>query len=94
MQLIPRTAAQLGGTLAVGAGAVVLAPIVMPVLAGILKPVTKAVIKGGLIAIDTVKVKTAQTYEAVEDLAAEAKAEVDEQLAPKSTKKKKPAKAA
>jgi hypothetical protein len=66
----------------------------MPVAAGILKPITKSVIKGGLIAFDTVKVKAVETYEAVEDIAAEAKAEVEKELAPKGAKKKKPAKAA
>jgi hypothetical protein len=83
MRFIPRTAAELGGTVAVGAGIVLLAPIVMPVVAGVLKPLTKAAIKGGLIAYDKVRVTTAETVEAIEDIAAEAKAELKVKEAPK-----------
>ena len=64
----------------IGAGVVLLAPVVIPVVApvigSILKPVTKAAIKGGLLAYEKVKVTTAETVEAIEDLAAEAKAEI------------------
>jgi hypothetical protein len=67
------------GNIAIGAGVVLLAPVVIPVIAGILKPVTKAVIKGGLLAYDGVKVAIAETRETVEDLAAEAKAEISQE---------------
>ena len=89
MQIIPRNAAQIGGTIAVGAGIVLLAPIVMPIVAGLLKPVAKAAIKGGLIAYNTVKVTAAETLESLEDIAAEAQAELAEKPAAKGTAKTK-----
>jgi hypothetical protein len=61
---------------ALGAAAVLLAPIVLPVIAGVLKPVAKGVIKGGILAYEGAKVALAETKETIEDLAAEAKAEV------------------
>lgn len=67
-------------TLAVGAGAVLLAPIILPFVAGILRPVAKAAIKGGLIAYEKAKVMSSEAVESLEDLAAEAKAEVSSQL--------------
>ncbi len=73
----------------VGAGVVLLAPVVLPVVAGVLKPVLKASIKGGLLAYEKLKVTVAEAVEAVEDLAAEAKAEIaatDEGAAPKAKK--------
>jgi hypothetical protein len=72
-----------------GAGAVLLAPLVMPVVAGVLKPVLKGSIKGGLLAYEKIKVTAAEAVEAVEDLAAEAKAEIaagEERAAPKAKK--------
>jgi hypothetical protein len=69
-------------SLAVGAGVVLLAPIVIPVVGAVLKPVAKAVIKGGLLAYEGAKVSIAETKETIEDLAAEAN--------PKWTKRKKP----
>lgn len=73
------------GTLAAGAGIVLLTPIVVPVIAGVLKPVAKSVIKGGLIAYEQAKSATAETMETLEDLAAEAKSELGEKSG--STKK-------
>jgi hypothetical protein len=67
-------------TLAVGAGAVLLAPIILPFVAGILRPLAKAAIKGGLIAYEKAKVMSSEAVESLEDLAAEAKAEVSSQL--------------
>jgi hypothetical protein len=64
--------------LAVGAGVVLLAPVVIPVVGSLLKPVAKAVIKGGLLAYEGAKVSVAETKEAIEDLAAEAKSEMSE----------------
>jgi hypothetical protein len=81
------------GTLAVGAGIVVLAPVVIPVVTGILKPLAKNAIKGSLLMYEKAKVATAETMESLEDLAAEAKAELaesaeDEPAKPKKTAKK------
>jgi hypothetical protein len=84
------------GNLAIGAGIVLLAPVVVPVVAGILKPLAKNAIKGSLLMYEKAKVATAETMESLEDLAAEAKAEIaddgDEPAKPK--KKAKGAKAA
>ena len=63
-------------SLAVGAGVVLLAPVVIPVVGAVLKPVAKAVIKGGLLAYEGAKVSIAETKETIEDLAAEAKSEM------------------
>jgi hypothetical protein len=61
---------------ALGAGVILLAPVVIPVIGAILKPLTKAVIKGSLLAYQSAKVSIAETKEMVEDIAAEAKAEI------------------
>ena len=65
-------------SLAIGAGVVLLAPIVVPVVGSIIKPMAKAVIKGGLLAYEGAKVSIAETKETLEDIAAEAKAEITE----------------
>ena len=65
------------GTLAVGAGIVLLAPIVTPLVAGILRPAAKNVIKGSLLVYDRTKTTIAEARESVEDWTAEAKAELE-----------------
>lgn len=83
---------KFGGAVAIGAAAVLLAPIVLPVIAGVLKPVAKGVIKGGLLAYEGAKVALAETKETIEDIAAEAQAEVAEsQKSPVKAKAKKQA---
>lgn len=67
------------GSLAVGAGVVLLAPVVIPVIGAILKPMAKAAIKGGLLAYEGAKLSIAETREAIEDLTAEAKAEMSQE---------------
>ena len=69
---------KMGGSLVVGAGVVLLAPIVIPVVASVMKPIAKAAIKGGLLAYGKIKETAAETMETVEDLAVEAKAELAE----------------
>jgi len=69
------TSLSMGG-IAIGAGVVLLAPVVIPVIGAILKPITKAIIKGSLLAYESAKVSIAETREMVEDIAAEAKAEI------------------
>lgn len=59
-------------TIAIGVGAVILAPTV----ASLLKPVVKATIKTGVILYQKTKETIAETSEQIEDLVAEAKAEV------------------
>jgi hypothetical protein len=61
--------------LAVGLGAVMLAPSVVPALGRVLRPAAKAVIKGGMVLYrDTI----AEIGEAAGDLVAEARAELEE----------------
>jgi hypothetical protein len=67
----------LGG-LAIGIGASVLAPVVIPVLASVVKPLSKAAIKGGYLLYEKGRETLAEVQEVVEDLVAEAKAEIEE----------------
>ncbi len=64
--------------LAIGVGATILAPAIIPVLANIAKPLAKAALKGGIILYEKGKEAFAETKEVVEDLVAEAKAELSE----------------
>lgn len=59
-------------------GAIVLAPVVMPILGSVLKPVVKNGIKGGLRLYQKSKELAAEAMESLEDIAAEAKAELIE----------------
>jgi len=64
--------------LAIGIGAAILAPAILPVIAGVAKPAAKAAIKGGLMLYERGKETFAEVGEVVEDLVAEAKAEIEE----------------
>jgi hypothetical protein len=70
------TGTQLVTGLAIGAAAVLLAPVVLPVVSGVLKSLTKAGIQGGLILYEQGKVAFEEAKESIEDLTAEAKAEL------------------
>ena len=63
-------------TIVAGIGAIALAPVVIPVVAKASKPLAKAVIKGGLLAYAKSKTIIAETGEVLEDLVAEAQAEI------------------
>jgi hypothetical protein len=63
--------------LAIGVGTAILAPVIIPVLASIVKPLTKAAIKGGIALYDKNKEIIAEAKEVIEDLVAEAKAELE-----------------
>jgi hypothetical protein len=82
----------MGTGLVIGAAAVLLTPVVLPVAAGIVKSLAKAGIKGGLILYEKGKVAVEEAKETMEDLAAEAKSELAEGK-PASTVKKKAASA-
>lgn len=58
--------------------ALILAPVVLPVAAGVSTPLVQAVIKEGIMLSERVKEASAHTQEVFEDLAAEAKAELAE----------------
>jgi hypothetical protein len=66
----------LGG-LAIGIGASILAPVVVPILASVVKPLSKALIKGGYLLYEKGRETLAEVQEVVEDLVAEAKAEIE-----------------
>ena len=70
---------QLVTGLAVGAAVILLAPVLLPVISGMAKSLTKAGIKGGLIVLERGKVALAEARESIEDLTAEAKAEMAEE---------------
>ena len=64
--------------LAIGIGAAVLGPAVLPALAGVAKPLLKAAIKSGLLLYEKGKETAAELSEVVEDVIAEAKSEMEE----------------
>ena len=63
--------------LAIGVGTAILAPVVIPMVASIAKPLAKAAIKGGIMLYEKNRELIAEATEVVEDLVAEAKAELD-----------------
>jgi hypothetical protein len=65
-----------GTAMAIGAGVVLLAPVVIPVVASVLKPLVKAAFKGGMLAFENARVAVAETRETIEDIAAEARSEM------------------
>lgn len=74
MRIIPKNLS--AGNLAIGVGIVLLAPVILPVVGAIVKPLVKAGIKGVLVTYEGAKVAIAETKEALEDITAEAKAEI------------------
>ena len=64
--------------LAIGIGAAILAPAVIPAVAKVAKPFIKAVIKTGIIMFEKGKETTAELGEVFEDIVAEAKSEIAE----------------
>ncbi len=61
-----------------GIGAVLLAPVVLPVVAGVGKPIAKSLIKGGISLYEKSKGAFAELGETWEDIVAEARAEIAE----------------
>ena len=61
-----------------GVAAIVLLPVLIPVVAGVGKPVAKAAIKGGILFYEKGKGVIAEAGESLEDLIAEARAELSE----------------
>ncbi len=64
--------------LAIGIGAAILAPAVLPVIAGALKPLAKAAIKSGILLYEKGKETVAEIGEIVDDIVAEAKSEMQQ----------------
>jgi hypothetical protein len=63
--------------LAAGIGATLLAPVLVPILARAVKPLTKGAIKGGILFYEKGRESFAELSETVDDLVAEAKAEME-----------------
>ncbi|BAU65900.1 hypothetical protein STA3757_32970 [Stanieria sp. NIES-3757] len=61
-----------------GIAAIVLLPVLIPVAAGVGKPIAKATIKGGIVLYEKGKGVIAEVGETFEDMVAEAKAELAE----------------
>ncbi|MBO0348128.1 DUF5132 domain-containing protein [Phormidium pseudopriestleyi FRX01] len=64
-----------GRAIALGIGAVVLAPILLPAIGKVAKPIAKATLKNGITLYEKGKVAVAEANEVWEDILAEAKAE-------------------
>ena len=75
--MIPKNSLWTG--IAVGAGLLV-APVVIPAVAGAVRPLLKAVIKGGYMLFEKGREMVAEVTELTEDLFEEAKAEVEAEL--------------
>jgi hypothetical protein len=64
-----------GTTVLVGIGVAIAAPIVLPAVGAIVRPVAKLAIRGGLFVVDAMQELVAEGAEQVNDLVAEARAE-------------------
>jgi hypothetical protein len=76
---------QVIGGIAAGAAVMMMAPSIISVIAGAFKPVTKTLIKSGILALESgkqiahgVEAAFASSVEAIEDITAEARAEIAE----------------
>ncbi|MGA2403980.1 MAG: DUF5132 domain-containing protein [Syntrophobacteraceae bacterium] len=67
---------KIGTGLAIGLGIIILAPAIAPAVAAVVRPVAKASIKSGVILFEKARELIAEAMESVEDLAAEAHAEL------------------
>jgi hypothetical protein len=63
--------------LAIGIAAAVLVPVVLPALAAVARPLARAAIKSGIVMYEKGREAVAEMGEVVEDLVAEARAELD-----------------
>ena len=63
--------------LAVGVGVAILAPVIMPVLASVGRPLAKSIIKSGMVLYEKGRETAAELGEVLEDLIAEAKVELE-----------------
>jgi len=60
----------------IGVGAVLLAPVIVPAVAGGLRPVVKTLVKGGIMVTDKVNSLVAEAGEQFDDLIAEVRSEM------------------
>jgi hypothetical protein len=64
-----------GWTALVGLGVVVAAPLVLPLVGAVVRPVAKVAVKGGLFVVDSLQELVAEGSEQLSDMVAEARAE-------------------
>ncbi len=64
---------------AIAAGAALLAPVVLPLLAGVTRPLARTALKSGIIVYEKTRETVAELGEAFDDLVAEAKVELAQQ---------------
>lgn len=69
----------VGKGFAIGIGVALLAPVVLPVLAKAGRPLARAAIKSGMLLYEKGRETVAEMGEVVEDLVAEAQAEIEEE---------------
>ena len=62
--------------LAIGIGTAIVAPMIIPALSQAMKPLARAAVKSGLMLYESGKEKFAEVSEIVEDMVAEARAEM------------------
>ena len=67
---------KLGTGLAIGIGALIIAPAVIPALGAVIRPIAKATIKSGLVLVEKARELVAETVETVSDMKAEVEAEL------------------
>jgi len=67
---------KIGTGLAIGLGALLLAPAILPAVSAVMRPLAKASIKGGVLLFEKARELIAEAKESIEDLAAEAHAEL------------------
>ncbi|MGA2400169.1 MAG: DUF5132 domain-containing protein [Syntrophobacteraceae bacterium] len=67
---------KIGTPVLIGIGALILAPVLIPVVGAVVKPLAKATIKGGLSLVQKGRELISETVEVFEDISAEVKAEL------------------
>ncbi len=67
---------KIGTPILIGIGALLLAPVVLPAAAGVMRPLIKATVKTGLLAASKGRELISEAMESLEDITAEAKAEL------------------
>jgi hypothetical protein len=77
MELSDFTKANVLAGVAIGVGAALLAPAVLPLVSGAARPIVKGFIKAALIAYEQGQEATAELGEFLEDMTAEARAELE-----------------
>ena len=75
MALMEDLTKSTGGSVLLGLGIAIAAPVVLPALATGLRPLVKAVVKGGLVVYDSLRETVAEAGEQLSDIVAEVRSE-------------------